>query len=545
MPAGRHPGRGVASSCATSQPSPEPAPGGGRPHRAAVVEHQVRDPSTWTCTGPTLPPRAPAGARRARGRDAIPAGAPRPQQRKSPTSAPRRAAIRPSSPAASAVSAAAAAVCAASAVDVGDAARDAARAVRGLRDGPGHRLHGRRLLLDGGGDRGLALVDLPDVRGDARQRLAARAVSSCIAATRRVMSSVARAVSCASSLTSPATTAKPLPASPARAASMVALSASRLVCSAMPVMTRTTSPIFALDAPQRLQRAAASARPPRPTPAAVRERGVRCWRSRGRSRPSPRSRSRPSARTRRPAGSRPPAGRCWRTWPRCSPSSRAETSCSAVADAPSSTRGAGDLADRAATFSTKRLKAAPSAPISSSRALVDPLGQVAVALADLDHPAAQGVDRTHQAAGGGEGEAGSASERQQRDDDDRGRAAGARRRARRTAARRRRASTCPGRRARAASRRAARRRLCAAPSRSSPARPSHAGAAERLADRLADPRRRRGPATTRPEVLTSVADPLPSTRIAPTCSCSELSAMSTPATPRTRRRAAPARRPRS
>jgi hypothetical protein len=44
------------------------------------------------------------------------------------------------------------------------------------------------------------------------------------------MSSVARADSRASSLTSLATTAKPLPASPARAASMVALRASRLVC---------------------------------------------------------------------------------------------------------------------------------------------------------------------------------------------------------------------------------------------------------------------------------------------------------------------------
>ena len=47
------------------------------------------------------------------------------------------------------------------------------------------------------------------------------------------MSSVARAVSCASSFTSLATTAKPLPASPARAASIVAFSASRFVCSAM------------------------------------------------------------------------------------------------------------------------------------------------------------------------------------------------------------------------------------------------------------------------------------------------------------------------
>ena len=61
----------------------------------------------------------------------------------------------------------------------------------------------------------------------------AAVVSPWIASTRRAMSSVAFAVSCASSLTSLATTAKPLPASPARAASIVAFSASRLVCSAM------------------------------------------------------------------------------------------------------------------------------------------------------------------------------------------------------------------------------------------------------------------------------------------------------------------------
>ena len=56
---------------------------------------------------------------------------------------------------------------------------------------------------------------------------------------------MARAVSWARSLTSLATTAKPLPASPARAASMVALRASRLVCSAIEVMTLTTLPISA------------------------------------------------------------------------------------------------------------------------------------------------------------------------------------------------------------------------------------------------------------------------------------------------------------
>ncbi len=58
------------------------------------------------------------------------------------------------------------------------------------------------------------------------------------------MSSVAFAVCTASDFTSAATTAKPLPASPARAASMVALSASRLVCPAMARISLITSPIF-------------------------------------------------------------------------------------------------------------------------------------------------------------------------------------------------------------------------------------------------------------------------------------------------------------
>ena len=65
-----------------------------------------------------------------------------------------------------------------------------------------------------------------------------------IALTLRAMSSVARAVSFASSFTSLATTAKPLPASPARAASIVALSARRLVWEAMSEIRLTTSPIF-------------------------------------------------------------------------------------------------------------------------------------------------------------------------------------------------------------------------------------------------------------------------------------------------------------
>jgi len=53
-------------------------------------------------------------------------------------------------------------------------------------------------------------------------------VAVCMPAIWALISSVALAVWAASALTSWATTAKPRPASPARAASMVALSASRL-----------------------------------------------------------------------------------------------------------------------------------------------------------------------------------------------------------------------------------------------------------------------------------------------------------------------------
>jgi hypothetical protein len=53
-------------------------------------------------------------------------------------------------------------------------------------------------------------------------------------------STAAVAVCRTSSLTSLATTAKPFPASPARAASIVALSARRFVCWAIDVMTLTT-----------------------------------------------------------------------------------------------------------------------------------------------------------------------------------------------------------------------------------------------------------------------------------------------------------------
>src|SRR6266566_2523586 len=58
-----------------------------------------------------------------------------------------------------------------------------------------------------------------------------------------LISPVALAVCSASAFTSDATTAKPRPASPARAASMVAFNASRLVCPAMVLINSTTSPI--------------------------------------------------------------------------------------------------------------------------------------------------------------------------------------------------------------------------------------------------------------------------------------------------------------
>src|SRR5450631_1483794 len=74
--------------------------------------------------------------------------------------------------------------------------------------------------------------------------VAQSAVADCMAVTCPAISSVAFAVWLASSLTSDATTAKPLPASPARAASMVALSARRLVWLAIAPIRRSTSPIF-------------------------------------------------------------------------------------------------------------------------------------------------------------------------------------------------------------------------------------------------------------------------------------------------------------
>ena len=98
-------------------------------------------------------------------------------------------------------------------------------------------------------------------------------VAPCIAATCAAISSVAFAVWLARDFTSDATTAKPLPASPARAASIVALSARRLVCSAMPVMILTTETISWDDVPScwRIASASPETRTARPATSAALE----------------------------------------------------------------------------------------------------------------------------------------------------------------------------------------------------------------------------------------------------------------------------------
>ncbi len=90
----------------------------------------------------------------------------------------------------------------------------------------------------------VAMPEIVSIR-PATERIAATVCSTAprICPTWLLISPVARAVWLARFFTSEATTAKPLPASPARAASIVALSASRLVCPAMAAISPSTSPM--------------------------------------------------------------------------------------------------------------------------------------------------------------------------------------------------------------------------------------------------------------------------------------------------------------
>src|SRR5207237_1053263 len=79
-------------------------------------------------------------------------------------------------------------------------------------------------------------------------------VARCMALIWAEISSVAFAVWLDRLFTSEATTAKPRPASPARAASMVAFSASRLVWLAMALIMSVTAPILAAASARLLTR---------------------------------------------------------------------------------------------------------------------------------------------------------------------------------------------------------------------------------------------------------------------------------------------------
>ncbi len=107
----------------------------------------------------------------------------------------------------------------------------------------GDLLRRRRLHIDGGGDRRGDLGDAGDGGADFLMMVTESFVAACTPPICTPISSVAFEVCAASALTSCATMAKPRPDSPARAASIVALSARRLVCSAMSVISFTTSPM--------------------------------------------------------------------------------------------------------------------------------------------------------------------------------------------------------------------------------------------------------------------------------------------------------------
>jgi hypothetical protein len=107
----------------------------------------------------------------------------------------------------------------------------------------GNFLRRRALLFDCRGNRGGNSVHLADDSANSLDRLDSLQGNFLNRRDLSRISSVAFAVWLASDLTSDATTANPLPACPARAASMVAFNASRFVCEAMSLIRPTTSPI--------------------------------------------------------------------------------------------------------------------------------------------------------------------------------------------------------------------------------------------------------------------------------------------------------------
>ena len=128
--------------------------------------------------------------------------------------------------------------------DAGDVGRNLLGAACGLLDIAGDLAGRGALLLDRRRDAAELSLTAEMVAVMSWMAVTACPVAPWTEAIWLAISSVALAVWLARFLTSDATMAKPLPASPARAASIVAFSASRLVWLAMSLIRLTTSPIF-------------------------------------------------------------------------------------------------------------------------------------------------------------------------------------------------------------------------------------------------------------------------------------------------------------